>query len=75
MKLTQNDLSQMTGITQADFSRFENGTLNPSLNIIKRIALGLGLELKLEFIDKTENSIVHNCLKPLIMIRLKHEVR
>lgn len=54
MKLTQNDLSQMTGITQADFSRFENGTLNPSLNIIKRIALGLGLELKLEFIDKTE---------------------
>lgn len=54
LKLTQNDLSKITGITQADISRIENGTRNPSLNMIKRLAFGLGLQLKLEFIDKTE---------------------
>ena len=48
--LTQQDLSQRTGITQADISRIENGTRNPSLAMVKRLAEGLGMQLKLEFI-------------------------
>ncbi|MBO4458035.1 MAG: helix-turn-helix transcriptional regulator [Butyrivibrio sp.] len=48
--LTQKDLSDRTGITQADISRIENGTRNPSLEMLKRLAHGLGMQLKVEFI-------------------------
>lgn len=48
--LTQKELSDITGITQADISRIENGTRNPSLAMVKRIAAGLGMQLRLEFI-------------------------
>ena len=48
--ITQKELADKIGITQADISRIENGTRNPSLAMVKRIAKGLGLQLKLEFI-------------------------
>ena len=48
--LTQKELSERKGITQADISRIENGTRNPSLSMVKRLAEGLGMKLKLEFI-------------------------
>ena len=48
--ITQKELSERTGITQADISRIENGTRNPSLAMVKRIAAGLGMQLKLEFV-------------------------
>ena len=48
--MTQKELSARTGITQADISRIENGTRNPSLNMVKKLAQGLGMQLKLEFI-------------------------
>ena len=48
--MTQKDLSAKTGITQADISRIENGTRNPSLSMVKKLAQGLGMQLKLEFI-------------------------
>ncbi len=48
--LTQKDLSLRTGITQADISRIERGTRNPSLAMLKRLAKGLGMQLKLELI-------------------------
>ncbi len=51
--LTQKQLSEATGITQADISRLENGTANPSLRTLKRLAAGLGMRLKLEFIPLT----------------------
>lgn len=48
--MTQKDLSAKTGITQADISRIENGTRNPSLSMVKKLAHGLGMQLKLEFV-------------------------
>ena len=48
--LTQKQLSERTGITQADISRIENGTRNPSLEMMKRLAKGMGMVLKLEFV-------------------------
>ncbi len=48
--LTQKQLAETTGITQADISRLENGTGNPSLRTLKRLAAGLGMQLKLEFV-------------------------
>lgn len=51
LNLTQKELSERTGITQADISRIENGTRNPSLNMMKRLAEGMGMVLKLEFMQ------------------------
>lgn len=54
--ITQKDLSLKTGIPQADISRIENGTRNPSLSTLKKLAQGLGMQLRLEFIsDPTKN--------------------
>lgn len=39
--MTQAKLSRITGITQADISRIENGTRNPSLALLKRLANGM----------------------------------
>lgn len=48
--LTQKQLADATGITQADISRLENGTGNPSLRTLKRLAAGMGMQLKIEFV-------------------------
>ncbi len=48
--MTQKELSEKTGITQADISRLENGNANPSLKTLQRLAEGMGMTLKLEFV-------------------------
>ena len=50
--LTQKQLAEATGITQADISRLENGTGNPSIRTLKRLAAGLGMTLKVEFVPQ-----------------------
>lgn len=52
--ITQKELSERTGITQADISRIENGTRNPSLEMVKRLARGMGMVLKLDFLPEKE---------------------
>ena len=56
--LTQKQLSEKTGIAQADISKLENGNANPSLRTLRRLANGLGMRLKVEFIPdgKSVNS-------------------
>ena len=48
--LTQKELAARTGIDQADISKLENGTRNPSLKLLKNLASGLGMQLKIEFV-------------------------
>ena len=48
--LTQAELSQKTGISQADISRLENGSRNPSLALLNRIAEAMNSTLKIEFV-------------------------
>lgn len=50
--LTQKELAERTGINQADISKLENGTRNPSINLLKRLAEGMDMVLKIEFIPK-----------------------
>lgn len=52
LNLTQKELSKLTGISQADISKIENGTRNPSLNLLKRLADGMGMRLELKFVPK-----------------------
>jgi predicted transcriptional regulator len=48
-KLTQKDLSKLTGIQQSHISRLENANYNPSIAFLKRIAHALDKELHIEF--------------------------
>lgn len=49
-KITQEQLSQRTGISRPNISRFESGNYNPSLEMMVRIAeaLEMNLNIKLE---------------------------
>ena len=48
--LTQKELAARTGIDQADISKLENGTRNPSLKLLKKLASGLRMQLKIELV-------------------------
>ena len=50
--LTQKELAERTGINQADISKLENGTRNPSVNLLKRLADGMGMALRIEFVPR-----------------------
>lgn len=50
--LTQKELAERTGINQADISKLENGTRNPTINLLKRLAEGMDMVLKIEFVPK-----------------------
>ena len=47
-KATQK-LANKAGIDQSDLSKIERGCINPSVKMLKKIAKGLGLKLKLSF--------------------------
>lgn len=46
--ISQAELSERTGIAQADISRIENRRRNPSLSMIEKLAAGMGLAFRLE---------------------------
>ena len=50
--LTQEQVAELTGIAQAEISKLENGTRNPSVKLLQRLADGLGYTLKVEFVPK-----------------------
>lgn len=58
--ITQKQLSDLTGIAQADISRLENGSSNPSLQTLQRLAAGLGMMVKLEFVPLPAQSTITN---------------
>ncbi len=50
MGLTQKQLSELTGITQADISKLENGNANPSIKTLQRLAAAMGKKVKISFV-------------------------
>ena len=50
--LTQIQLSEKSGISQADISRLERGTRNPSLSLLKRLAEAMDATLRIEFVPR-----------------------
>lgn len=51
--MTQKELAERTGIDQSDISKIETGNANPALSTLKRLAEGMNMILKLEFIPKS----------------------
>jgi len=54
LNLTQKDLSERSGINQADISRIERGLANPTLKLLHKLASGLNMEMEIRFIPKTK---------------------
>lgn len=49
-EITQKELAKKTGIDQANISKIERGIANPSLSTLKRLAHGMGMQLKIDFV-------------------------
>ena len=52
-KMDAKILSEATGIAQSDISKIENGSGNPTLKLLQRLAEGLNMSLKVEFVPKS----------------------
>ena len=48
--LTEQQLAERTGISQADISKLENGNANPSLKTLQRLASAMDKKLKISFV-------------------------
>jgi len=55
--ITQKQLSEKTGIAQSDINKIETGLANPSLNTLKRLAAGMDMRLRLEFLPTDNQQI------------------
>ena len=55
--MTQKELSERTGINQTEISRLENGSRNPSIKLLQRLAEGMGMTLKLVFTPKEPQNL------------------
>lgn len=49
--ITQGQLAKMTGVSQANISKFETGSSRPNILTLKKIADGLGKRLVVAFVD------------------------
>ena len=50
--MTQKELSEKVHIYQGDISKIERGNANPSIQTLQRLAEGMGMKLKIEFVLK-----------------------
>ena len=48
--LTQKELAERTGIAQGDISKLENGSANPSIRTLRRLAEGMGMKVCISFV-------------------------
>lgn len=51
-KLSQKQLAEKTGMTQADISKIESGNRNLSIKTLKRLADGLDMDLRIQFVSR-----------------------
>lgn len=51
---TQQELATRTGIHQTVISKLEKGTRPPTLNMLKQLAAGLDMSLKIEFVPREQ---------------------
>ena len=51
--LTQIALAERVGLQRSNISRLESGNYNPTIELLSRVANGLGMELHVEFRPRT----------------------
>ena len=63
--MTQKEVSEKTGIIQAEISKMENGNANPSIKTLKKLAAGLNMRLVISFEPIEEDKRNDSTLTPL----------
>jgi transcriptional regulator with XRE-family HTH domain len=59
---TQKELAERAGTKQANISRLENALLNPSMDMLQRVASALGGHLVVEIVPEAQSALnVPNC--------------
>lgn len=51
-KMTQADIADALGVKRPNITRFENGTYNPTLDMLVKIAECMGKDLEIRLVDK-----------------------
>lgn len=49
--ITQKELSEKAHMYQADISKIERGIANPSIQTLQKLAEGMGMKLRIEFVE------------------------
>ncbi len=50
--ISQAELSRKSGVIQADISRIETGKANPTINVLRRLADALEMDVNLSFEER-----------------------
>ena len=50
--VTQDELAKRTGIARPNIARMENGSYNPTIEMMVRMAAGLDMRLDIKWVDK-----------------------
>lgn len=58
--MTQIELSKLTGISQADISRLENGDANPIIEMLNRIATNKAFDTNNKKYSRDTFAMIHN---------------
>jgi len=53
--MTQADVAEVLGVKRPNITRFENGTYNPTVDMLVKVAEGLGKDLVIRLVDKEED--------------------
>ena len=53
-KMTQGEVADILGTKRPNITRFENGTYNPTLDFLVKVAEGMGMELEIKLVAKEE---------------------
>lgn len=51
-QMTQKDVANILGTKRPNITRFENGTYNPTLDFLVKVAESMGKELEIKLVDK-----------------------
>lgn len=54
LRMTQADVAEALNIKRPNITRFENGSYNPTLDFLVKVAESMGKELKIELVDKIQ---------------------
>ena len=56
-RLTEEEIANRSGLAPATIRKLENGTINPSVRILQKLAAGIGRTLRITFITKEEAEV------------------
>lgn len=51
-KMSQQDVADIIGVKRPNITRFENGSYNPTLDMLVKIAEALDMELQVQLVEK-----------------------